>query len=378
MEFNPDPTGFIFSCKKNSVNHPSLTFNGDSVVKVNEQKHLGLTLEPGLSFEKHLSEKIIKAKKNIGILKQLSKFLPLRTLDQMYEALVRSHLDYCDIIYHIPSITHQPPLGRTLCSLMEKVERIQYQAALATTGASQGSSRSKIYDELGWETLSDRRKYRRVLQIHKILNNNTLSYLKEELPPYCREMFNGNIRNTFHAIRCKSYRYMNSFFPDAIAFWNLVMDIFNYKVVPSLDLLKNDIKSKRFFNIQGHTGLRCLFQLRLRLSPLKGHKHCHNFTDTPSGTCQCNKGIKGTSHFLLSCPSYTVQRVTLVTSVKEILLKVDIIHLEDHSNLYLYGDPSTNYSDNRKYLGYNKIQRIPSVFLPRHFPPPPLHCLALM
>ena len=214
MEFNPDPikqeTEVIFSCKKNSVNHPPLTFTGDAVVKVNEQKHLGLTLEPGLSFENHLSEKIIKAKKNIGILKHLSKFLPLRTLDQMYKALVRSHLDYCEIIYRLPSITPQQPLGRTLCSLMEKVERIQYQAALAIIGAWQG------------------RKFRRVLQIHKILNNNTLSYLKEKLPPYCREMFSGNIRNTFHAIRCKAYRYMNSFFPDAIASWNLFMDIFNY------------------------------------------------------------------------------------------------------------------------------------------------------
>ena len=195
MEFNPDPTkqatGILFSCKK-SVNHPQLIFNGSAVVQVNEQKHLGLTLEPGLSFEKHISEKIIKAKKNIGILKHLSKFLPLKTLDQMYKALVRSHLDYSNVIYHIPSITHQPPLGRTLSSLMEKVERVQYQAALAITGAWQGSSRSKIYDELGWETLSDRRKYRRVIQIHKIINNNTLSYLNAKLPPYCREMFSGS------------------------------------------------------------------------------------------------------------------------------------------------------------------------------------------
>ena len=123
---------------------------------------------------------------------------------------------------------------------MEKVERVQYQAALAITGAWQGSSRSKIYDDLGWETLSDRRKYRRFLQIHKIINNNTLSYLNEKLPPYCREMFSGSMCTTFHAIRCKSYRYMNSFFPDAIASWNLFMEIFNYKFVPSLRLLKNE------------------------------------------------------------------------------------------------------------------------------------------
>ena len=36
-----------------------------------------------------------------------------------------------------------------------------------------------------------------------------------------------------------------------------------------------------------------------------------------------------------SCPSYTVQRVILVNSVKEILLKVNLIHLEDQSKLYM-------------------------------------------
>ena len=45
------------------------------------------------------------------------------------------------------------------------------------------------------------------------------------------------------AEKCKSYRYMNSFVPDAIASWNLLMDIFNYKVVPSLGIRKNDIIS---------------------------------------------------------------------------------------------------------------------------------------
>ena len=116
---------------------------------------------------------MIKAKKNIGILKHLSKFLPLKTLDQMYNVLVRSHLDYCDIIYHTPSHINQPSLGMTLHSMMEKVERIQYQAALAISGAWHGSSRSKLYEELGWETLSDRRMCRRILQIHKIFDNKT-------------------------------------------------------------------------------------------------------------------------------------------------------------------------------------------------------------
>ena len=67
MQFNPDPnkqaTELLFSCKKNSRNHPPLFFNGTVLPIVNEQKHLGLVLESKLSFERHLNEKIIKQKK---------------------------------------------------------------------------------------------------------------------------------------------------------------------------------------------------------------------------------------------------------------------------------------------------------------------------
>ena len=114
MEFNPDPTKqakeVLFSCKKVSPDHPDLMFNGTPVTRVDEHTHLGLTLKSNLSFDKHLNEKMIKAKKNIGILKLLSKFLPLKTLDQIYKAIVRSHLDYCDIIGPPPQVI--PPISR--------------------------------------------------------------------------------------------------------------------------------------------------------------------------------------------------------------------------------------------------------------------------
>ena len=196
---------------------------------------------------------------------------------------------------------------------MTKVERIQYQAALAITGAWQGSSRTKLYDELGWETLSDRRKCRRAIQVHKIINNSTLSYLKDKLPPNCREIFSGNIRSTFHDFFCKSNRYRNSFFPDVIASWNIFMEIFKYKEVPSLGILKNDIsslirpESKNIFKIFDPVGLRFLFQLRVSLSPLRGRKWCHSFIDSPSDICHCNQGVEDTNHFLFTCPSYVTQ-----------------------------------------------------------------------
>ena len=238
LEFNPDPTKqateVLFSCKISTPYPPQLTFNGTVVAKMKEQKHLGLTLNSGLSFEKHLNEKIIKAKKNLGIIKHLSRFLPLNTLDQMYKTLVRSHLDYCDIIYHIPSKHNQ--FGEILNTLMERVEKIQYHAALAITGAWQGSNRSKLYDELGWESLSDRRWRRRVLQIHNIVTSAPC-YLGNKLPRFRRPLYSQNNANIFHGIRCKTDRYMNSFFPNGTNSWNNVIS--HFKNIPSVDVLKN-------------------------------------------------------------------------------------------------------------------------------------------
>ena len=183
----------------------------------------------------------MKAKRIVGIIKYLSSFLPLKTLDQMYKALVRSHLDYCDTIYHIPALNNQINLGVTLTSLMETVERTQYQAALVITGAWQGSNRSKLYEELGWESLSGRRWCRRILQIHKIKNNMTPSYLSDKLPPNRRLLYRCKNSNTFHEIRCNTSRYKNSFFPDAIISWNNI--ITNFQNVPSFTSLKAHILS---------------------------------------------------------------------------------------------------------------------------------------
>ena len=124
MEFNPDHTKQATEVLFCHI-HPQLFFNGTVVKKVNEHKHIGLILGSGLSFKKYLDAQINKSKQNVGIIKHLSKFLPLKTLDQMYKALVRAHLDYCDVIYHIPPSLNPLPQLPTFNSLMGKIERVQ-------------------------------------------------------------------------------------------------------------------------------------------------------------------------------------------------------------------------------------------------------------
>ena len=111
-----------------------------------------------------------KAKKNIGLIKHLSRYVPVKTLNQMYKTFVRTHLDYCDVIYHEPPKIDNNNHEISLTAPMEELERIQYKGALAVTGAWQGSSRSKLYDELGWEPLTYRRLSHRLIMLFKIVN----------------------------------------------------------------------------------------------------------------------------------------------------------------------------------------------------------------
>ena len=66
---------------------------------------------------------------------------------------------------------------------MDLLEQVQYKAALVVSGCWQGTSRVKVYSELGWESLSDRRWFRRLTCFYKIVNKPTLAYLYEHLSP---------------------------------------------------------------------------------------------------------------------------------------------------------------------------------------------------
>ena len=154
MKFNPDITKqaieVIFSAKYNKETHPPLFFNGIPVARENATKHLGLILDDRLTFRKHIHAAITKAKKGLALMKFLSTHVTPCVLDKTYKIYVRPHLDYGDVIYH-----------DQLLDMMNSLESVQYQAGLIITSCWQGTNRHKLYQELGWETLSQRRTFRR-------------------------------------------------------------------------------------------------------------------------------------------------------------------------------------------------------------------------
>ena len=194
--------------------------NESQVIRVNEHKHLGLILDHKLTFQNHIASKTKIARKNIGILKQLSSYIPLKTLDQLYKILVRPHLDYCDLIYHIPPNINDFDSTLSLTVSMDMLEKVQYQAALAITGTWQGTNRNKLYEELGRESLSDRRWARRLFQFYKIHYKSSPVYLFDCIPRRRMPLYQNTTLDTYHEFRCRTNQFKYSFFPSTIASWN--------------------------------------------------------------------------------------------------------------------------------------------------------------
>ena len=363
MSFNPDPNKqaveIIFSQKRRSPDHPPIFFNNIEVKRVNDQKHLGLILDSKLSFTKHISDKIATARKGIGMIKHLAPFLPLKSRDQIYKMHVRSHLDYCDMIYHIPVKTRETSdfdSTRTLNYQMSSLESTQYQAALAVTGAWKGTSRCKLYDELGWETLDQRRTFRRLTQFYKIMNGLTPDYLRIPIPSMRGHLFGHRYTNLLDNIFCRTGKYLNSFFPDTINLWNELGP--ELRGVESLSIFKEKLlkiyrpAKKSLYDIHDQNGTKWIFQLRLGLSHLKSHKKSHNFLDTPDDTCKCKLHSETSDHYLLHCPIFIEQRRELFLILNPILLENNMRFLDYKSlvHLLLYGNNKFNDNVNRSIL----------------------------
>ena len=88
----------------------------------------------------------------------------------MVTSFIMSHKK-CDYSHYLT--LHRP---------MERLESVQYSAGLAISGAWKCSSRDKIYEELGWESLNDRRWNRRFVLFFKFINELAPEYTRHPIP----------------------------------------------------------------------------------------------------------------------------------------------------------------------------------------------------
>ena len=107
-----------------------------------------------------------------------------------------------------------------LSNLMEKLESVQYSAALALTGTWRGTSREKLYPELGWESLSSRRWSRRLTLFYKMMNNLMPKYTMVTIPQLQQSQYSLRNQDVIGRIRARTGKFKSSFYPNCLSEWN--------------------------------------------------------------------------------------------------------------------------------------------------------------
>ena len=257
---------------------------------------------------------------------------------------------------HIPSKKCDFTNSYTLNNYMEKLESVQYSAARAITGAWKGTSRKKLLEELGWETLDLRRWSRRLVLFYKIVNNITPAYTRDPIPHLHELPYSFRARAAIGQIYARTDKYKSTFYPHCLAEWeNIDPETRN---APSLGVFKAKLNKiirptpKQVFGIHDPKGLATLTQLRVGLSALNFHKFRHNFNDTLNPMCPINDGVEDTEHFLLHCHSYHLQRNSLLSHVQATLLSCGLSNLsnEDLVSIILYGDERLPLKSNKAII----------------------------
>ena len=203
-------------------------------------------------------------------------------------------------------------------SFSKKIKSVQYNAALAITGAIKGSSREKLYQELGLEYLCRKRWARRLCLLYKVVSTGHPSYIYDLLPPFrssCRHV------NSFNLVSFKSEYFKNSFIPNVIYEWNkLDPDICSSA---SYNLFLNTLLKfirplqRKMFSINDSVGVKLLTRLRLGFSHLREHKFRHGFRDILNPLFPHSIKAETNADYFLRCHFYNANRSVLMNELNE-------------------------------------------------------------
>ena len=177
VTFNASKTVYILFSKKLEPPYGSpITLNGVPIKRVESHCHLGVTLSENLSWETHVS--ICKcACVSVNLLKRMNYNINRKTKLMIYKVFIRPRLEYANALF-----------GNNLTkNQADPLENVQRQALLCCLGTYRHTSHAMLLQEVGIEPLSIRRKYFRLCQLYKMINNLCPRYLSMLIPPYVYE-----------------------------------------------------------------------------------------------------------------------------------------------------------------------------------------------
>lgn len=190
---------------------PMYTLNGSALEHVDSAKYLGVVLKSDCKFDTHINNKIMTAKKQLGMIKRALYWAPQHARLIAYKALCLPHLEYACAAW-------DPVSKKIICEL----ENVQVDAIRFICNIRGRTDVKLAMEKLDLAPLSTRRRDKRICLLLQILSKEehhpALSAAYENLVshPTSTVQTRSQTRGIPRSLGANSSRYHNSFLPRTI------------------------------------------------------------------------------------------------------------------------------------------------------------------
>ncbi len=340
--------------------------NGAQLTRVYDHKHLGMIFSHDMKWGAHIDSVLQKAFTRLNGIRRIRFLVPRNIRESLYKALVLPIFEYGSVLIDNCSLF-----------LKQRLERLHRNAAVIVTGAFKSTGYNRLLEELGWDTLDERRKLSRLCLLKKMqFSKKAISENEPDkvlVQPYLYDLLPGTVgdragyilRNASKIDNVKTRLIIsyNSFIPKTIrdynslfvAHWQADNNVNTLENAVSIDSFKARYKKEYLrspnplYKLDFNNGNIHHTRLRLGLSHLRSHLFSHNLIDNP--ICQfCNLEPETIDHYIVRCPTYNNVRVRFLMDLANLLDPQYIASLDDSKivEIFLYGDNELTYDTNKQ------------------------------
>ena len=197
---------------QNEASKLDITIDGNEIKQVDKQKLLGVYIDENLLWTAHIGYLCSTISTKISLLKQLSRYVPVKVQKLFYRGYILPLIDY-----------GSNTCGSTSKLNIERLSKLQKRAARIILKADFDTPSSEMFHELGWSTIANRHNYNKAVLTFKALNDLTPEYISNLLKPTF-ETHNRNLRSatngSLSVSRSRTSLFDRSFSATAPKLWN--------------------------------------------------------------------------------------------------------------------------------------------------------------
>ncbi|CAB4040195.1 Hypothetical predicted protein, partial [Paramuricea clavata] len=214
------------------LNEFSLSLLGKNIFPSETVKDLGVTLDPLLSYDEHVTKTISSCMSRLGQINCVKHVLDRQTLITVINALVFSKLFYCSNVW-----------ANTTGKNINKLQSVQNFACRIVSGARKYDHVTPLLKELRWLPVATQLYYRSTTMAFKCMTGCVPAYISSQFIKR-QEVSNHHTRNSqqLNIPLFKTATGQRTFYYKIVSLWNSLDS--SLKLCESVDSFKRRLKTK--------------------------------------------------------------------------------------------------------------------------------------